>query len=241
MIAFVRKIGAICALFILAFPVFSQDDGTTQSVVISDFETWSSLGVKFKLSDKFSLGLDQEFRLAENSATMDQYFTNLGLNYKIHKRFSIGADYRFIRNNSTDGYENRSRFSADAEFNHKFEGFKFSYRLRLQTRNDNGISADEGDYPIKKIRLRFKADYNIKNWKLDPYFSTEIFRTSEKYTIPTYNNLRFTLGTSYKLKNFGNIGAFYRIDRELNASYPQTTYVLGLSLRYNLNFTKSSD
>jgi hypothetical protein len=241
MIGHIKKFGAICALLAVAFPAISQDDETTQSVVVSDFETWSSLGLKMKFTKKFSLGLDQEFRLEENSSAMDQYFTNVGLNYKVHKRFSLGADYRFIRNNDPDGYENRSRFSFDAAFNHKLERLQLSYRLRLQTRNDHGVSTEEGDYAVNKIRFRLKADYNIKKWKLDPYLSAEIFRSSQKYTLSSVDNFRMTLGTSYKLKNFGRVSAFYRVDHQLGISYPVSTYILGVSLRYNLNFIKSAD
>lgn len=51
-----------------------------------------------------------------------------------------------------------------------------------------------------------------------------------KYVLP--------IGTKYKTKSFGNIGAFYRIERELNVNYPKTTFILGVKYTYTLKNKK---
>lgn len=228
---------ALLALAIIAFasPGFSQeDDGTTTTIVSRDFELWTGVGIKAKFGD-FSIELEEQFRFEENAGVTDQYFTNIGLGYKFHKRFSMGADFRHIKR---PGDETRNRISFDATYNHKLmDRLRLSYRIRWQNRNDVGYTEEDGDYPLKTWRLRLKADYNIKGWKLDPYFSTEIFRQNSDITTPTYSNLRFTFGTSYKFKDF-RISGFYRVERELGVTYPQTTYIVGVGLRYNLKFSK---
>ena len=95
-----------------------------------------------------------------------------------------------------------------------------------------GISREDGD--VANVHLRFKvaAGYNIKKWKLDPVLSAEIF--NQRGIDSGFDKFRVTLATGYKVKKVGEFGAFYRLERELNATYPMTTYILGLNYTYTL-------
>jgi len=218
-------------IMVLSFgTVFGQ-----QTIEVADLESWGAVGITKKLHKNFNLNLDQQFRFDENSSSLSKYFTQLGGDLKLSKQFTVGAAYRFIREKKSSGsFDNEQRWHADFTFKQKLERLSLSYRLRMQTKNEMGISKAEGDEAINYIRLRVKAGYNIPKWKLDPYFSTEIFRKNTASTTAQFNNLRFTLGTKYKLKKFGSIGGFYRLERELGATYPKTTYILGVKLKYNL-------
>lgn len=241
-----KRIIPIFILFISSLS-FAQD-----STVVSDFELWTGVSVKKSFLDKkLGLGLKQEFRFDENSSHLDAYFTDLNADYEIIKGFQLGLGYRFIRNNKNSGYKNEDRFYVDANYKHKLERFTLRYRFRFQYHDEIGQTKEEGDYPDTKFRLRIKAEYDIKKWKLDPYLSFEAFFKRETSTfnyissiteterVSGFEKLRFTLGTSYKMNDLMEIGAFYRIEQELKSyrnfyNTPATYYIVGINLTFNL-------
>ncbi|MDG1046546.1 MAG: DUF2490 domain-containing protein [Bacteroidia bacterium] len=224
----------ILTIFI-SLPLFSNaQDGTYHT--IRDFETWSSINLRYKPTNNIKLSLSQQLRLKDNSSTMDVYFTQLGLDYKLANFLSIGFASRLITENDDQGKikgnESHLRWQADLEFNHSVSRFAFKYRIRYQNKDELQKTTDE----IKKtIRLKVASTYNIKNWKLDPTLSAELFNGI------TNNDgiykARYTLSSDYKLKK-GSLGAFLRTEKELFGDYPKRTNILGI--KYNFTIKKKN-
>ena len=214
---------------IFTLPLFAQD-----TIVVQDLETWSSISANYKLNKKWSLSLEEQLRLKSNSSELDQFFTEVGTKYKVAKGFTTGVAARYIRENDNEGkvqgMENHLRFHLDVSYRHKIDRLRLKYRVRGQTKSELGVITSEWE---NKLRLLLKANYNIKNWKLDPFVSTEIFREVSSSSFEKY---RLTLGTSYKFKNKSELGAFYRLEKELKETLPKSTNVIGVS--YQLNFKK---
>ena len=245
MIACFFRCSMLLPLLIAPF-IYAQD-----SLVTSDFETWTGINIEKTLFDKkLDLSLTQEFRFNDNSSHLDNFFTELGGRYEIIEDLKIGVGYRFIRNKRNTGDRNENRWNADLSYKHQLDRFTLSYRFMYTNYNVIGITQDEGDYPTHKYRLRLKAKYNIKNWKLDPYISVEGFlsQEAEDYNfIETitetrqafgFEKMRYTIGTSYKLAKFFEIGAFYRIEHGFKSytfNYGLSTikYIGGLNLNFN--------
>ena len=218
-----------------SLPLFSNaQDGTYHT--IRDFETWSSINLRYKPTDNLKLSLSQQLRLKDNSSTMDVYFTQLGLDYKLANFLNIGFASRLITENDDQGKiqgnESHLRWQADLEFNHSVSRFAMKYRIRYQNKDELQKTTDE----IKKtIRLKVASTYNIKNWKLDPTLSAELFNGI------TNNDgiykARYTLSSDYKLKK-GSLGAFLRTEKELFGDYPKRTNILGI--KYNFTIKKKN-
>ncbi len=203
---------------------------------VRDLESWSSLELKYKYSKKLSLYFEEQLRLKDNASIVDQYFSELGFSYKLNKHYTFGFAGRWLSNNDTkgniQGYENHFRWNTDLSYKHKLDEFSFKYRVRYQSKNELGISSDQGDLLNNTVRFKFGADYNIKKWKLDPEFSTEIFNRLQPSD--GFDKLRFTIGTSYNTKNIGEFGAFYRMEQDLIGLYPKTTNIIGLKYGYTI-------
>ncbi len=217
---------------VMAMLFHTISNGQEITKVTSDLETWSSIGLKYKVSNKFSLGFNQDFRLNTNSTKMDKTFSEFGLKYKFNKQFSFGFGTRFILNYKDSELDDKDlRYNFDLGFKHKFSRFQMKYRLRYQLKHEI-FGADEFE---GKSYLRLKAglDYNINNWKLDPYMSGEIYRDLTSNS-GSFDNLRFTIGTNYRFKKAGEIGLYYRLERELGESYPKTTYIVGFNYVYTI-------
>lgn len=211
---------------------YSQTDGD------KDWASWNTIGIEYELNKKWSFGLEEQLRLKENISEIDEYFTQLNADYKILKNFKLGGGLRYIRENDNQGniqgYENFFRFNVDATYKHKLDRFTLAYRLRYQNKNELGVSSNEGDFANQNIRLKSSIKYNVKNWSLDPKFSAEIFNRFQEGRDNGFSKYRLTLGTDYNIKNFGEIGIFYRYQKEINVDAPDTTNILGLKFIYSL-------
>ena len=112
--------------------------GFAQSEDTDDLESWTSIGLKYKLNKKWSFGLEEQLRLDENISEVSKYFTELDAEYSISKSFDIGGGLRYIRNNDNkgniQGYENHFRFHVDATYKHKINALSLKYRLRYQNK-----------------------------------------------------------------------------------------------------------
>ncbi len=236
------------AFFSCTVSLFAQD-----STVVSDFETWNGVSVqKSFLEKKLDLQFTQEFRFKDNSTKINNYFSEFEASYEFYKNLSLTGGFRFIRDNRKDGYISMGRLYTDLNYSHKLSRFEFAYRFRFQHQQQFGLSKDDGDFPAVKYRLRAKISYNIRNWKLDPYISGELFYTHQAYRIqyipdvtePTQaanglEKFRLTVGTSYSFNKAIKLGAFYRIERELKSyplfyNTPAIYYIAGLQLKFNL-------
>ena len=72
----------ILILFIAVFfPVYASAQSGTK-YIIRDFETWSSINLKYKPTKNLKVNLSQQLRLKDNSTSLNSYFTQLGLDIK---------------------------------------------------------------------------------------------------------------------------------------------------------------
>lgn len=229
--------------------VFGQD-----SIAVRDFETWTGLSIRKEIFDKhLSLSIKEEVRLHYNSSEVDQIFTQVGATYNFLDHFRVGASYRLIHENNNNGYESSHRYNLDAGFEHKVKRLDLSYRFRFQRRGDLSIT---DNFPVRKLRLKAQFDYNIRKWKLDPFFSMEIYHSStadstsdyidevpvaKQVELKGFEKLRFTLGTSYSMKNIGRITLFYRLEKgfaydavmktQVVEMTPKNAHIIGLRFR----------
>ena len=228
-----------CLIVLLAMfssaSVFSQDG---EYVTVRDLESWGSLNFKYKVSKKWSIGLEQQFRFGNNSTQINDYITELSTTYAFSKHIFGGVGFRYIgqpdRVGANQDFEHYFRFNIDFGVKHDIKRFNLKYRLRYQLKDEIGVSKEDGDYANNHLRLKVGAGYNIKKWKLDPEISAEIFNHFEKGEQNGFNKFRFTIGTQYKTKSWGKMGLFYRIEQELMGPYPITIHILGLKYTYTL-------
>lgn len=231
------RIGSILLLCFLLFQLnnsFAQDG---QYIEVRDFESWTSGQVKYKFNDKITFGLEGQLRLDRNSSEIKNYLTEFETKYKLTKKFEVGLGLRFINKNDNEGdvqgYEQHFRYHLDASFKHKIDRFNFKYRFRYQNKNEIGISSTEGDVAVQNFRFKTSVGYNIRKWKFDPELSAEIFNKYEKYGQSNgFDTYRITAGTSYKFKNAGKIGLYYRMDQEISSFYPKTSNIILLNYTY---------
>ena len=224
----------LAATYMLAAPVAIAQNGTYHTV--RDLESWTSAKLKYQFSKKLDFGIEEQLRLKDDAKTVDQYFTEITAGYDITKHIGIGLGGRYIKLNDNlgkiQGYENHFRWNTDLAYKHKIDRFDLKYRVRYQNKDELQISEAQGDTAKHTVRLKVGADYNIKGWEFDPEVAAELFNRLNNSE--GFYQIRFTVGTTYKFKKAGDLGAFYRIEKELQGDYRKTTNIIGVQYQYTL-------
>ena len=141
--------------------------------------------------------MEEELRFTKDISRFDLFFTDLGLDYKINKHFSAGLNYRFYQNKNNDGdFITQHRLSANLNYKHKVDRFTFGYRLQFQNKDEDFLSSSS-ENSVFNLRNRISVDYDIKNFKLEPYFQAELFRKYETGEGSYFNKVRWKLGARY--------------------------------------------
>lgn len=224
----------LVGLMAFSMPVYSQAEG--EIPVDRDFELWTGAQLRFKPKKKWTIGLDYEYRFKENASVVDKSYTELSLKRKIYRGLSLALGGRYVWFNDTEGGQqgirNRFRWNADLGYNATIKRFDIISRLRYQSRtnlyNENPS--------VDVIRLKLGTAYNIKNWKLDPEFSFEGFsRLGEEETL---TKIRITFGTSYDLKDYGELTVFYRYEEGFREDSEQIIDIAGIRYKYSFKLKK---
>ena len=190
-----------------------------------DFQLWSSVSLNYSVNKKLEFKLTESLRLRENVSLISRQFSELRSTYKINKSFRLNAGYRFLRTISIEKQINlRHRFYFDIIKRKKIKRIRVFSRLRSQYQT--GINYNEF-----YTRGKLGALYNIRKTPLDPEFSSEIYFDNKKKRI---DKLRYTLALSFPFNKKIKSNIFYRIQTEKNMVNPNTFYILGLGLEYNL-------
>ena len=203
-----KKLSLICCFIPLL--LLSQE---------SDFQSWSKVGVQYKIHKKLSTTLSQGYRLRENASLPDKGFTTLAVVYKIDKDFKLGVGYRLNENyDLAQRVTFQNRYFTDIYLRKKHKKWTFKDRLRYQNQ-------------ANKYALRNKAEvtYNIRKTPLEPYLAVEAF-----YNFEVVNKLRYTLGASYPINKKINFDLYYRIQDEVNENKSNDLYILGASLKLEI-------
>jgi len=223
-------------LLLYFFPAYSHDVFT---VVTRDVESWSAVRLQLEVNDKVTIGIQPPLSLTRNASLLAQFPPYLELKFKPtkHLHFGMGLRYAYDRGNN-DLFDNDFRIQFDGTYKYKIDRLTMKHRLRFQSKNEIGLSAEEGDMAKNDLRYKLSLGYNIKGWKFDPVISGEIWRDLTKYT-GSFDRLRFKIGTDYSFGKFGDLALFYGIERELGVAYPKTTSIIGVGYTFKIKNKKN--
>ncbi len=203
------------------------------SAQTNDFQTWSSVEIKKKISKELSLSLEEEVRLGNNSTTFDKNNVTLSGTYALHKKLRIGAGYRYsCANNLGDGYAHGHRLMINATLRHKTESnIVLSFRERFQS----DWSSEPQQYATLCLRHRLQAAYSKKDLPWSPYVNVEIFEALNNPVQNTIERIRAFAGCEYEISNSLNatLGFGYQCTRRPGKK-PKDTYMLSAGLSYSL-------
>ena len=222
-----------------------------------DFGMWYELGAEKKLSRKWNVGADAEFRTRNDNRTADRWSIGVNAEYKIFKGLKVSAGYTFLNDNVTEEFERkkdglrpnkwtpsywgtRHRFNVSLTGSIDWNRFSFSLRERWQYTYRPEATGKKYDFDEEQwvsvkgkgknvLRSRFQVGYDIPHWKLDPFVNIELF--NDKSGI---QKTRYQVGVDYKIKKKHIFALTYRFQNvnEDDDDSDVNSHLLGISYKY---------
>lgn len=240
-------------IFTLAFALISLQCVLAQN---SEMGLWMESGITKKINKKWSIGGDIEYRLRDNLKSSDRFSVGLNTDLRLAKWLKVSAGYVFLYSNhesetSSGGkklYDEywypRHRVFAGLTGTVKPGNWKLSLRERwvYTYRPEHEISGTKiksGDAVTKirkgkgenVLRSRFMAEYNIPDFKLSPFASIEM------YNAWSVEKMKYSIGANYDFNKHNSVKLYYLFqDRRAADSSDDVidTHVLGLG--YDFSF-----
>lgn len=189
-----------------------------------DFGIRGGINYKKKISDNFSLYLEEEVRFRDVVNTFNMSLSSITFNWRYNDFLSADAGYLLIlinnRNNSSSQrpLDVRNRLYANITGHYCIGNWHFSLRERLLvTMRTDSVNPLEKPPSFWTVRSRLLIEHKPVRCILYPYGSVEISNTlnAPVYAGGNYiNRVRSTLGIKYKINNALGIDFFYRLDAD---------------------------
>lgn len=200
----------------------------------SDFQFWSEIGLRAKLSDSFRLDLDGHLRLDDNASRIKSLMPEIAIRYKLFKFLSFKSGYRNLNKPDYEAggdYVTWHRFFFDVRLRKRFKPITLRYRLRYQEQFH--IASNEATDETKTrhtLRNRVSIGWKVGHG-FEPFAAGELFiRFGDKDGL--LRKWRTTLGCQYEIDAI-QLAVFYRIDNVLDNEFDPTAHILGLSAHYS--------
>ena len=219
-----------------------------------DFGVWYEVGAEKKLSMKWNVAAEAEFRTRDNSKETDRWSVGINAEYKLLKGLKASAGYTLLYDNhaeeldlKSDGltpnkwtptyWSPRHRLNLTLSGSVDWQRLRFSLRERWQytyrpVAEGKRYDIDENSWMDVKsktknvLRSRLQIDYDIPNWKFDPYVSVEMFNASGGI-----EKMRYTLGVDYKWRKQHVFGLSYKY-QNVKDDEDSNRHILGISYKY---------
>ena len=245
-----KLICILCSLFALTTMTRAQSN---------DFGTWYELGAEKKLSKKWNLGVEGEFRTRNNSRTADRWSAGLNAEYKIIRGLKASAGYTLLYDNNQEELDLKSDGLRPNKWTPSYWGMRHRFNVSLTGNIDWGrlnVSLrerwqytyrpeaegkkydfdDEAWTSVKGkgknvLRSRLQLSYDIPHWKFDPFANVEMFNTDKGI-----DKMRYQIGVDYKYQKKHVFSLTYRY-QNVNSNDDDNdvnSHMIGLS--YKLKF-----
>lgn len=210
--------------------LFSFLFGTTQAYHEGGMRTGTKLYYK---TEKFSFKLAPQLRFDNNYSSLDQGLFEFSVKKHLKNHFDLGIGYRHINKLTYYPYK---RWHYDIAYKFKVDRTKLKLRVKYQREKQKPPYRDIFTTFEKENHLRYRIDvkYNIKNWKFDPEFGTELFVYSPFNQSRRNSDYRIYLGTQYKINKSQKISIQYIFEQDMNHWNPKIDHIINLNYIFTL-------
>lgn len=193
-----------------------------------------------KTADRWSFGVEGEYKIIKGlrvSAGYTLLYDNAPekITYNIYNNVSSYNNWR------PSYWRYRHRFQVSLTGSIDAGRWSFSLRERWQYTYRPETTTDRYDFDNQwweettvkgkgknVLRSRIKVDYNIKNCRIDPYASAELFNAW------SLEKTRYIIGADWKITKNHNVGIYYGFQKanEDDDDDDSDSHILGVSYKY---------
>lgn len=231
---------------------------TPSSAQKDDFGVWIDASVEKKLSKKWSISGELDYRTRNNSRTLSRWSSvGIGAEYKILKHLKASAGYMLLFDNNAEELDMKSDNLTPNKWTPSYwsmrhrtnvsltgsasigrlgislrERWQYTYRPAAEGKRydiDEDTWKDIKGKGKNVLRSRLQLDYDIAHWKFDPYVNAEMFTAKGGI-----QKMRYTAGIDYKLQKQHVFSLSYKYQKVENDDddMENSSHILGLSYKY---------
>ena len=190
----------------------------------NDVQLRTGIAFEKKLSQRFSLALNEELRMKDNVSNIDRLCTDLNASFKIASWLKVNAAYTLIslshKNKKSSGNQWNFRHRATAGFTLSYQvidNLTLSLKERVQMTHYAHQHFDnrEKRSPQWGMKSKIQVEYKCRQCPLVPFTYVELCNTlnAPKLTEGNYiDKVRSGLGTTFRLDKKNSITFLYRFD-----------------------------
>ncbi len=199
-----------------------------------DFITWHKLSVGGELVKDFSLSIEQQVRLNENSIGLDETFTEIGVGYDLPKGFDLSGAYRLAWGQNDDrSFKTSHRYNIDLSYSKKVWKFGTKIRARFQHRPSPSLSNERLETESSPVFVRLKGSLyyrKLGDWK--PGIEFETFIRVEDPNEMGAKKFRYRVFVDYDLPKRQELGLFYMLQTDHFGKTPEFVSIVGINYSY---------
>lgn len=167
-------------LIMLATQAYAYDD--------HDFQIWNTDTEEWKVSEKWKVSTEQEFRWADNASELFYQHYDMGAFYTFSKWLNIGGGYRHVLLKSKGKYLVENEPYVHVTLTGEAAGFKLESRNRFEYDHFD-FQTDYGRY---RNKMTLKFPWKVTKLEIQPFVADEVFLRFTKSD--AFNQNRFFAG-----------------------------------------------
>ena len=191
--------------------------------VYAQSETEYRFNVGFRYSPIKNLKLYLMPELRVDAGGVDKALAEVEAKYAVLKILDMGVSYKAIFNFKNSGVTELShRVAVYSEVEHKIKRFRPSLRAMF-------VNYDEDEDASNFLRGRVKLEYNVRNVRIDPYVTAELY-----YQLSDGNvyKMRYAVGTDWRISKHHAVGLEYKLDQYTNSDKIKHIVGLGYTFKF---------
>lgn len=216
----------VWVLVLFAKPVFAQEFS-------DDAAIWTNFYFEKKVSDKWTIHLNQQNRINENVTRFNLAYADVGVTYKLNKYASVMGDYVFSQNRKFDlSFKSRHQGYVALMLHARMGRWRFNYRNMFQSQVEEYFSSEKGKVPEYYERNKVTVKYDLNKY-VSLYSAQEIYYPLYQEKNKGFDRSRTFAGMFYNLNKQMQIELYFLFQRELNAfDATRRVFVYGLGYSY---------
>ncbi len=199
-----------------------------------DFRTRAGIKASHTFTNGLNTSLELQGRLRANSSLFHRALIEPEISYDLPFNFRIGAGWRSELNQSVKRNQSvRHRVSSYARYKFEVGDFEYGLKTQLQYGSDE-LSFSSFQNNTLTNRNSVEIAYNWFGKKTTPYAEYEFHTHLNNSNGAIINQMRYTMGASYKLRKGRSFDLFYLFEDEMNVVNPVDSHSLGLIFKFKI-------
>ena len=214
----------IILTFVCSFKGHGQDE---------DLKLWTRVSVKYDLTTKTRLAVEEEFRFYNNASSLEENHTEIGISHELSDNWEGGLFYRFIyETDPQDYYSLGHRGWFQLAYKWQWGNIKGSIRERLQGTFQDYMSSENGKIPENYLRSKISLTYEPIKGNIEPYIGGEFWYTLGTGDPAIIDKMRIGGGIEYRRNKNVRLDFFYNYQKDLQVARPDTGHIFGIAYAY---------